>query len=175
MSRMNLGRLRKEWSDVHAEPDVTKKNYKFKLVNEDDFTHWKVTIPGPKDSPFEGGTYELDMTFPTDYPFKPPKIIFNTKVFHPNINSTGAICLDILKDQWSPALSVLKVVLSISSLLDDPNPNDPLRPDAAALYRDNREAYIEKVREYTRLYAMHEKATGDSELSGCDDDDEEDE
>merc|ERR1712137_253685 len=83
------------------------------------------------------------------YPFKPPKVGFTTKIYHCNVNSNGAICLDILKDQWSPALTINKVLLSISSLLTDANPNDPLVPDIARLYLNDR--------------AKHDK----QQLSGC--------
>lgn len=76
----------------------------------------------PGFSPYSGGVFFLNIHFPSDYPFKPPKVNFTTKIYHPNINSQGAICLDILKDQWSPALTISKVLLSISSLLTDPNP-----------------------------------------------------
>ena len=87
---------------------------------------FQATILGPTDSPFEGGVFFLNIHFPTDYPFKPPKFAFTTRIYHPNINSNGAICLDILRSQWSPALTVAKVLLSICSLLCDPNPDDPL-------------------------------------------------
>ena len=83
---------------------------------------WVSTIAGPKGSPYEGGVFYLDIQFPSDYPFKPPKVTFSTRIYHCNITSQGAICLDILKDNWSPALSVSKVLLSVSSLLTDPNP-----------------------------------------------------
>ncbi|XP_048877373.1 ubiquitin-conjugating enzyme E2 D4-like isoform X4 [Brienomyrus brachyistius] len=76
-------------------------------VGEDLF-HWQATIMGPNDSPFQGGVFFLTIHFPTDYPFKPPKVVFTTKIFHPNINSNGSICLDILRSQWSPALTVSK-------------------------------------------------------------------
>ena len=63
---------------------------------------------GPADSPYSGGVFFLAIHFPTDYPFKPPKVSFTTRIYHPNINGNGSICLDILRDQWSPALTISK-------------------------------------------------------------------
>lgn len=122
-------------------------------AKDTDLYIWTAMLLGPKDSPYEGGVFELGVLFPTDYPFKPPKVYFKTKVFHPNIHSSGAICLDILKDQWSPALSIVKVLLSISSLLTDANPKDPLVPEIARLYMEDRAEFDRKAREWTRLYA----------------------
>ncbi|XP_009201305.1 ubiquitin-conjugating enzyme E2 D4 isoform X6 [Papio anubis] len=76
----------------------------------DDLFHWQATIMGPNDSPYQGGVFFLTIHFPTDYPFKPPKVAFTTKIYHPNINSNGSICLDILRSQWSPALTVSKAL-----------------------------------------------------------------
>ena len=109
---------------------------------------------GPDESPYQGGVYFLNIHFPTDYPFKPPKINFTTRIYHPNINSNGSICLDILKDQWSPALTISKVLLSISSLLDDPNPDDPLVPEIAHIYKNDKGKYEASAKEWTRKYAM---------------------
>ena len=89
--------------------------------------------------------FELLINFPEDYPFKPPKIKFTTKVYHCNINAEGGICLDILKDQWSPALTISKVLLSISSLLCDCNPEDPLVGDIAREYKTDRKTHDAKV------------------------------
>jgi ubiquitin-conjugating enzyme E2 D/E len=97
--------------------------------------------------------FRLTIRFPSDYPFKPPIVTFKTKIFHPNINAAGGICLDILKQQWSPALTISKVLLSILSLLTDANPKDPLVPDIARLYEADRTAYDAKAREWTQLYA----------------------
>ncbi|KER31367.1 hypothetical protein T265_02414 [Opisthorchis viverrini] len=106
------------------------------------------------DSAYEGGVFFLKIVFPTDYPFKPPKVSFNTKIYHPNINGNGSICLDILRSQWSPALTISKVLLSICSLLTDPNPDDPLCPDIARQYKSDRKRYEEIAREWTQKYAM---------------------
>ncbi|KAF1865205.1 hypothetical protein Lal_00004579 [Lupinus albus] len=84
------------------------------------------TIPGPLGTPYEGGIFQIDITIPDGYPFEPPKMQFATKVWHPNISSqSGAICLDILKDQWSPALTLKTALLSVQALLSAPQPDDP--------------------------------------------------
>ncbi|XP_053422418.1 ubiquitin-conjugating enzyme E2 D2 isoform X1 [Nycticebus coucang] len=120
----------------------------------DDMFHWQATIMGPNDSPYQGGVFFLTIHFPTDYPFKPPKVAFTTRIYHPNINSNGSICLDILRSQWSPALTISKVLLSICSLLCDPNPDDPLVPEIARIYKTDREKYNRIAREWTQKYAM---------------------
>ena len=109
---------------------------------------------GPEQSPYEGGVFFLDIHFPTDYPFKPPKCTFTTRVYHPNINSNGGICISIFKTDWSPALTIDRVLLSISSLLTDPNPEDPLVPEIANQFKNNRELYDKTAREWTQRYAQ---------------------
>ena len=70
--------------------------------------NWQATLMGPTKSPYENGVFYLNIAFPQDYPYKPPKVTFTTRIYHPNINSSGGICMDILKEQWSPALTYLK-------------------------------------------------------------------
>ena len=123
-------------------------------VSEDNIFCWSATLIGPKDSPYEGGIFLLNINFPQDYPFKPPKINFQTKIFHPNINSAGSICLDILNSQWSPALTLSKTLLSISSLLTDPNPDDPLVSNIANMYKNDRDKYNEEAKLWTTKYAI---------------------
>uniref|UniRef100_A0A8C7J2M9 Ubiquitin-conjugating enzyme E2 D2 n=1 Tax=Oncorhynchus kisutch TaxID=8019 RepID=A0A8C7J2M9_ONCKI len=115
----------------------------------DDMFHWQATIMGPNDSPYQGGVFFLTIHFPTDYPFKPPKLAFTTRIYHPNINSNGSICLDILRSQWSPALTISKVLLSICSLLCDPNPDDPLVPEIARIYKADSDKHPFSVLLYT--------------------------
>lgn len=147
---MSARRIAKELKDLQIDPLGTCTAGP---ATPDNLYLWSATIVGPSDSPYAGGLYALSISFPTDYPFKPPKVTFTTKVFHPNINAQGGICLDILKDQWSPALSIGKVLLSISSLLTDPNPKDPLVPDIARLYETNRDEFNRIARDWTLQYA----------------------
>jgi len=114
---------------------------------------WEGVILGPPDSPYQGGAFKVVIQFPVDYPFKPPVVRFKTRIYHPNINATGLICLDILKGNWSPVLTIGKTLLSISSLLTDPNPDDPFVPDIAKQYKTNRAAYEAEARRWTELYA----------------------
>ncbi len=146
---MSLKRLQKELIDIQQEPPTNCSAG----IEGDDMYKWTATIFGPPDSPYAGGTFFLDIHFSQDYPFKPPKFRFTTRIYHPNISGDGYICLDILKEQWSPALTVAKVLLSICSLLDDPNPDDPLVPEIAREYKQFPERYIAMAQEWTRRYA----------------------
>ncbi|XP_016974417.1 ubiquitin-conjugating enzyme E2-17 kDa [Drosophila rhopaloa] len=142
-------RLQKEFMGFAKE---ATEGCKVELVDDNIF-HWIATIPGPPDTPYEGGFFKLDLVFPTNYPFQPPHVEFLTRIFHCNITKLGYICLDILRENWSPALSVSKVLLSIMSLLADPNPSDPLEPDIADLYNWDLTQHNENARKWTNQYA----------------------
>lgn len=119
----------------------------------DDMFHWKATILGPDDTPYSGGCFHLTIHFPTDYPFRSPKVAFSTKIYHPNITEKGIISLDLLWDHWSPALTISKVLLSICCLLSNPNPDDPLVPEIARLYKSDKEKYNTTAQQWTQKYA----------------------
>lgn len=110
-------------------------------------------IRGPQDSPYEGGVFELELFLPEEYPMAAPKVRFLTKIYHPNIDSLGRICLDILKDKWSPALQIRTVLISIQALLSAPNPDDPLSEKVAAAWKEDEAAALITAKEYTEKYA----------------------
>ena len=124
------------------------------IPSENDIKEWSSMLIGPDNTPYSGGRFLLAINFPENYPFAPPKIFFKTKIYHCNISSGGGICLDILKEEWSPALTISKVLLSISSLLNDCNPEDPLVASIAALYKKDRETHDRRARMWTNLYAI---------------------
>jgi len=164
------GKLDKEFGDSSKDifqgftsaKDCEEKHYgldesgELKLIIPDKkkVLQWKCLLPGPEGSLYEDGIFEVEVVFPDNYPFNPPKLKFKTTMYHPNIDPrSGNICLDILQNQWSPALSIHKVVLSLSSLLTEPNFGDPLNGEAADTHKRDKKKYDEKVREYVKKYA----------------------
>eukprot|EP00037_Helgoeca_nana_P033359 m.417582 g.417582 ORF g.417582 m.417582 type:complete len:161 (+) comp30521_c0_seq1:229-711(+) len=142
-------RIQKELAEITLDPPCNCSAG----PKADDIYNWVSTIMGPANSVYQGGVFFLDINFPQDYPFKPPKVMFRTRIYHCNINNGGAICLDILKDQWSPALTISKVLLSICSLLTDCNPQDPLVGSIAQQYLTQKDVHNDTAREWTKRYA----------------------
>ncbi|KAF7683419.1 Ubiquitin-conjugating enzyme E2 D4 [Astathelohania contejeani] len=147
------GRIMKEIMEMSMDPP---SNVSAGPKSEHELNVWSATIMGPDGTPYQGGIFQLEIILPANYPFSAPKISFLTKIFHCNIKGPH-ICLDILKNGWSPALTISKVLLSISSLLSDPNPDDPLDREAAELYIHNREEYNRRARDLVKKFASGDR------------------
>ncbi|XP_052759238.1 ubiquitin-conjugating enzyme E2 T-like [Galleria mellonella] len=124
---------------------------------EDNLDVLKVTLLGPKGSPYENGKFQLIITIPDNYPFEPPLLKFDTPIYHPNIDKGGRICMDMLKmppkGAWLPTITLETLLISLQTLLVNPNPDDPLMLDIANIYKFNIEQYLENARKYTEKYA----------------------
>merc|ERR1712083_266468 len=143
----------REFREVVKSEEVAKSGVELTLVKED-LTELSGTIKGPPDTPYEGGTFQVEIKIPDTYPFNPPKVKFVTKVWHPNISSvTGAICLDILKDQWAAAMTLRTVLLSIQAMLAAPEPDDPQDAVVARQYQENNQIFRETAQHWAAAYA----------------------
>eukprot|EP00835_Amoeboradix_gromovi_P003657 NODE_250_length_12902_cov_0.423182.p6 type:complete len:154 gc:universal NODE_250_length_12902_cov_0.423182:4388-3927(-) len=124
-----------------------------KIIPNEEMRYFQVYLKGPKDTPYYG-IFHLELYLPDSYPMEPPKIRFLTKVYHPNIDMLGRICLDILKDKWTPALQIRTVLLSIQALLSAPNPDDPLNNQVAKEYKDDLELAMKTAKKFTQEHAL---------------------
>ena len=123
-------------------------------VDSNNVRHITALVNGADGTPYAGGVFEIQMYLVEDYPMSPPQAYFITEIYHPNVDGNlGKICLDILKDKWSPALQIRTVIMSIQALMSDPNPDDPLNNEAAELWKRDEEAAKKKARDYTKKYA----------------------
>ncbi|TCD66854.1 hypothetical protein EIP91_000808 [Steccherinum ochraceum] len=151
-----LRRVNKEITD--CKNDKTSK-IRVELVDNSPF-HLIGSFLGPEGTPYEGGHFEVDIVIPDSYPFQPVKMKFITKVYHPNVSSaSGAICLDILKDAWSPVLTLKSTLISLQSLLCSPEPNDPQDAEVAKHYMTSRASFEETAKYWTHIYAGGPGAT----------------
>lgn len=121
--------------------------------HEDNLRYFDVRIDGPAETPYEGGVFKLELFLPQEYPMEPPRVRFLTKIYHPNIDRVGRICLDVLQKNWSCAQQMRTILLSIQALLASPNPFDPLANDVAQEWRENEARALETAREWTAKYA----------------------
>ncbi|XP_033166495.1 ubiquitin-conjugating enzyme E2-24 kDa [Drosophila mauritiana] len=151
-SNTALKRIQKELDEITRDPPL----YCSAGPKEDNLYEWSSTIIGPMDSVYEDGIFNLDIFFPAEYPFAPPTVRFRTPIYHCNIHRLGFICLDILKENWSPALTISNILLSICSLLTDCNPEDPLVANIATEYLKDRAEHDKKARLWTKRYAKNE-------------------
>ncbi|KAF9278341.1 Ubiquitin-conjugating enzyme E2 T [Mortierella alpina] len=148
-----LLRMRKELKDLETSPPLGVVCYPL----NDNIVHLQAEISGPEDTPYSTGIFKIDILIPDRYPFEPPRCQFQTRVYHPNIDEQGRICLDILKSppkgSWGPAISISTMLISLRLLLATPNPDDPLLVEVANEFKENRELFLLKAKEYTERYA----------------------
>ena len=158
-------RIAKELEDVKRDQ---LSGVTLDMAEDDDLSHLKGTFLRPPGTPYEGGLFEVDIKIPVEYPFKPPIMKFDTRIYHPNISSqTGAICLDILKDAWTPILTLKSSLISLQSLLQSPEPTDPQDAQVAKLYLTDPKKFAETAANWTKIYAPNEnyKPTGKEDYS----------
>ncbi|KAJ4389563.1 Ubiquitin-conjugating enzyme E2 1 [Gnomoniopsis smithogilvyi] len=145
-------RIAKELADMHQDKD--NSGVSASPVDASNLTHLKGTFPGPPDTPYAGGTYTVDIQIPDMYPFKSPVMKFDTKMWHPNISSqTGAICLDVLGNGWSPVGTIKTALLSLRMLLEAPNPKDPQDAEVAKMMMDDHEYFESVAHDWAVKYA----------------------
>ncbi|CAE7067931.1 unnamed protein product [Rhizoctonia solani] len=158
-----LRRVNKEIADCKS--DKASK-ISIELIDDNPF-HLCGSFPGPEDTPYQGGNYQVDIVIPDSYPFQPVKMKFITKVYHPNVSSaSGAICLDILKDAWSPVLTLKSTLISLQSLLCSPEPDDPQDAEVAKHYLTSRASFNDTARYWAEIYAgAPTRSSGESNTS----------
>ena len=161
-SKAALKRLHREFMDVQK--SGVAQGVVAGPVSPDDYFEWEAVVLGPQGTPYDGGCFEARISIPQDYPFSPPTMRFTSQMWHPNVFANGVVCISILhshgdphyadfesaSEQWSPVQSLETVLLSVVSMLAEPNPNSPANVDAAKQWRDNREAFNKKVDQCVR-------------------------
>ena len=153
MSSVRLGRVKKELERLKKDPPYGVSCW----PKEGRLDCLEAKLVGAKDTAYEGGVFKLEIRLPDRYPFEPPQVKFITKIYHPNIDSAGRICLDVLKSppqgSWKPSQNLSTILTSIQLLLSEPNPDDGLMADISQEYKQNRPAFLTKAKEWVDLYA----------------------
>lgn len=145
------GRINKELSELSNNPP---DNCVVSLVG-DSTSEWRVDIEGPRDSPYEGGRFQVLITIPSNYPFKPPDARFATKIYHPSVKSDdGAICAQVYQDNWSPTKSIRHIIDLVMNMLLTPNPDHPVEADIASQMANDYNAFAETARQWVQQYAQ---------------------
>ncbi|KAG6488159.1 constitutive photomorphogenesis protein 10-like isoform X1 [Zingiber officinale] len=144
-------RIQKEMQELNVDPLLADCSAGPK---GDNLYHWVSTIIGPQGSPYEGGIFFLDIIFPPEYPFKAPKVTFKTRIYHCNVDTAGNLNLDILKDGWSPALTISKVLIAIKSIITNPDPYTSRNSSIAQLYLTDRAKHDKIAADWTKRFAQ---------------------
>ncbi|XP_028336011.1 ubiquitin-conjugating enzyme E2 L3 [Physeter macrocephalus] len=128
------------------------KNFRNIQVDEANLLTWQGLIV-PDNPPYDKGAFRIEINFPAEYPFKPPKITFKTKIYHPNIDEKGQVCLPVISaENWKPATKTDQVIQSLIALVNDPQPEHPLRADLAEEYSKDRKKFCKNAEEFTKKY-----------------------
>ena len=158
MSSVRLGRVKKELERLKKDPPYGVSCW----PKEGRIDCLEAKLVGAKETAYEGGVFKLEIRLPDRYPFEPPQVKFITKIYHPNIDSAGRICLDVLKSppqgSWKPSQNLSTILTSIQLLLSEPNPDDGLMADISQEYKQNRPAFLKKAKEWVELYAKVDQA-----------------
>lgn len=136
--------------------------------DKDKMDDLQALILGAADTPYEKGVFKLEVTIPERYPFEPPQIRFLTPIYHPNIDSAGRICLDVLKlppkGAWRPSLNIATVLTSIQLLMSEPNPDDPLMADISSEFKYNKPVFLKNARQWTEKHAKQRQKADEGEM-----------
>ncbi|KAG7274030.1 hypothetical protein CRUP_030752 [Coryphaenoides rupestris] len=142
-------RLKKELQELRISDTKSIQNVQ---VDESNILNWQWLIL-PDSAPYDKGAFRVDIVFPVEYPFKPPKLTFRTKIYHPNIDEKGQVCLPIItSDHWKPATKTHQVIQSLTELVNNPEPEHPLRADLAEEYVKDRKKFLKNAEEFTRKH-----------------------
>jgi ubiquitin-conjugating enzyme E2 G1 len=158
MNKFSSAILKRQLQECMKQTDL---GFSVGLIDENDFFKWSVCFTGPEDTIYEGGFFKAILTFPEDFPQNPPEMKFITEMWHPNIYPDGKVCISILhppgvdqfnelekaEERWRPVLGVEQILISVISMLNEPNIESPANIDASVMFRDHREKYEQKVRE----------------------------
>jgi len=152
--------LRKQLAELNKNP---VEGFSAGLIDDEDIFRWEVMIIGPPDTLYEGGFFKCHLFFPTEYPLRPPVLKFLTDVYHPNIEKDGKVCISILhepgddrfgyekaSERWLPIHTVETILISVISMLADPNDESPANVDAAKMWRENYQEFRRKVAQCVR-------------------------
>jgi len=143
-------RLKKELGDIQS----NKLEFvRLVVVDESNILSWSLHIQ-PSNPPYAKGAFKLQLHFPAEYPFKPPKVTFKTKIYHPNIDEKGQVCLPIISpENWKPATKVEQVLQALVALIHDPEPEHPLRGELAEEYIKDKKKFMKRAEEHTKKHA----------------------
>lgn len=143
-------RLQKELIDIRASG---MKSFRDIQVDESNVLSWQGLIV-PDNPPFNKGAFRIEITFPAEYPFKPPRINFKTKIYHPNIDEKGQVCLPIISaENWKPATKTDQVIQALVALVNDPEPEHPLRAELAEEYLKDRKKFVKNAEDFTKKHS----------------------